>query len=126
MKSLLLSSFLLALGVSARVSYDGAKAMRITVGEDVVPVAQLIADLSLPTWKGAPQGIPKPNSRVDLVVPADKLKDFGERIKEQGISVDTMHEDLGAAIDEEGRMSVYQGMYGVPDDTFACVGGNGG
>jgi hypothetical protein len=111
MKTLLLTPVLLALGATARVSYEGAKAMRIAVGEDVVAVAQLIADLSLPTWKGAPQGIPKPNSRVDLVVPANKVQEFESRAKKEGLSVDTMHEDLGAAIDEEGRMSIYQGIF---------------
>ena len=108
MKTLLLTPVLLALGATARVSYAGAKAMRISVGEDVVLVAQLIADLGLPTWKGAPQGIPKPNSRVDLVVPADKMGEFESRVQKSGLDVDTMHEDLGLAIEEEGRMSVYE------------------
>ncbi len=101
------SALLLTLGSAAKVSYDGAKAMRIAVGEDVVPVAQLIADLKLQTWKGAPQGIPKPNTFVDLVVPADKVAAFHE--KTASMTIETMHEDLGAAIDAEGGMSAYAG-----------------
>jgi hypothetical protein len=70
------SSLFASLGAAAKVSYEGAKAMHVAVGEDVTVVADLISSLSLPTWKGAPQGIPKPNSHVDLVVPADKIAGF--------------------------------------------------
>jgi hypothetical protein len=112
MKSLLTTTFCSALittlAVAAKVSYEGAKAMRVAVGEDVTAVADLISTLSLPTWKGAPQGIPKPNSHVDLVVPADKVAAFEQLTA--GMTLETMHENLGLAIEEEGRMSVYAGM----------------
>jgi hypothetical protein len=72
-------SLLLALGISTgistRINYDGAKAMRIFVGKDVTPVMNVIKSLSLPIWKGlSADGIPNPNSLVDLVVPADKAE----------------------------------------------------
>jgi hypothetical protein len=101
-------SLFASLVAAARVSYEGAKAMRVAVGEDVTIVANLISSLSLPTWKGAPQGIPKPNSHVDLVVPAAKIAAFEQRTA--GMTLETMHEDLGMAIEEEGRMAKYAGM----------------
>jgi hypothetical protein len=51
----------------AKVSYDGAQAVRIPVGEDVTPLMSLIQQLSLPVWKGVANGVPVPNSHVDLV-----------------------------------------------------------
>lgn len=81
--------------------------MRVAVGEDVTAVADLISTLSLPTWKGAPQGIPKPNSHVDLVVPADKVTAF-EKLT-VSMALETLHEDLGLAIEKEGRMATYAG-----------------
>jgi hypothetical protein len=97
-----------ALGVAAKANYDGAKAMRIAVAEDITIVADLISILSLPTWKGAPQGIPKPNSFVDVVVPADKTTAFEKLTTD--MTLETLHEDLGLAIAEEGKMAVYAGM----------------
>jgi hypothetical protein len=112
MKSLLTTSvrftLFASLAAAAKVSYEGAKAMRVAVGEDVTVVADLISTLSLPTWKGAPQGIPKPNSNVDLVVLADKIAAFEQLTA--GMTLETMHEDLGLAIEEEGRMAEYTGM----------------
>jgi hypothetical protein len=59
MKSLLVISLhfalFMSLAAAAKVSYEGAKAMRVAVGEDITVVADLISSLSLPTWKGAPQ-----------------------------------------------------------------------
>lgn len=81
--------------------------MRVAVGEDVTVVAHLISALSLPTWKGAPHGIPRPNSSVDLVVPADKIAAFEQLTA--GMTLEAMHEDLGMAIEEKGRMAEYTG-----------------
>ncbi|CAG8973226.1 hypothetical protein HYALB_00006395 [Hymenoscyphus albidus] len=87
-------------GVLATVSYDGAKAIRIPVGEDVIPVMKIIDQLQLPVWKGVgADGVPKANSNVDLVVPAEKAEEFGSMIN--GINIEVMHEDLGASIAEE-------------------------
>lgn len=41
-----------AVVLSEKVSYAGAKAMRIAVGEDVTPLLDVITELDLPTWKG--------------------------------------------------------------------------
>ncbi|KAH7321986.1 hypothetical protein BKA65DRAFT_91804 [Rhexocercosporidium sp. MPI-PUGE-AT-0058] len=85
---------------SAKVSYNGAKAFRIPVGEDVTPLMDVIQKLDLPIWKGAPNGVPIPNSHVDLVVPAKNVKEF-QRMTSKMVT-EVMHEDLGAAIDAEG------------------------
>lgn len=85
---------------SAKVSYDGAKAFRIPVGEDVTPLMDIIHKLSLPIWKGAPNGIPLANSHVDLVVPAAKVSDFAKMTA--SMQAEVMHEDLGLAIAAEG------------------------
>lgn len=91
--------------VAVKVSYDGAKAMRIAVGEDVVPLMSIIEKLELPTWKGVKDGVPVANSHVDLVVPADKVEEFKELTK--GMTTEVMHEDLGASIADEGKVSIY-------------------
>jgi carboxypeptidase A4 len=96
-----------AVGTLAKVSYDGAKAMRIPVGEDVTPLLDVIEKLSLPTWKGMAKGVPIPNSHVDLVVPADKVAEFEELTAD--MKTEVMHEDLGLSIAEEGNMGIYAG-----------------
>ncbi|KAH8591552.1 zinc carboxypeptidase [Bisporella sp. PMI_857] len=103
------SALLLALNsaalVAAKVSYDGAKAMRIAVGEDVVPLLDVINELDLPTWKGLSNGVPVANGHVDLVVPADKVAEFEQLTA--NMATEVMHEDLGASIADEGREYVY-------------------
>jgi hypothetical protein len=53
MKSLLAatlcSALFVSLGAAAKVSYEGAKAIRVAVGDDVTVVANLISSLSLPS-----------------------------------------------------------------------------
>lgn len=104
-----LSHLILALGaaseVIAKVSYDGAKAMRVSVGEDVQPIVEVIQQLSLPIWKGTADGIPRPNGHVDLVVPADKVAEFEDLTA--AMTTEVMHEDLGLSIAEEGNMAAY-------------------
>ncbi|KAH9221742.1 hypothetical protein DL95DRAFT_511617 [Leptodontidium sp. 2 PMI_412] len=85
---------------AAKVSYNGAKAFRIPVGEDVTPLMDVIQKLDLPIWKGAPNGVPIANSHVDLVVPAKSVKEFQKMTS--SMVTEVMHEDLGAAIDAEG------------------------
>jgi carboxypeptidase A4 len=111
-------------GILAKVNYDGAKAMRIAVGEDVEPLMNLIQTLSLPVWKGLAQGVPKPNSHVDLVVPADKVDVFARLTAKMNTEV--MHDDLGASIADEGNMDVYAGKNQMtsktaPRRTNMCV-----
>ncbi len=84
---------------AAKVSYDGAKAFRIPVGEDVVPLLEVIQKLELPVWKGAIDGVPLPNTHVDLVVPANKVEEFAELTA--SMTTEVMHEDLGASIAAE-------------------------
>lgn len=94
--------------VVAKVSYEGAKAVRIPTGEDVTPVLEIIEKLSLPTWKGIANGVPVANSNIDLVVPADKVAEFDQMVSE--MTTEVMHEDLGLSIAEEGNMEVYAGQ----------------
>lgn len=107
MKSSFCPLLLLLKGVLAIVSYDGAKAMRIPVGEDVTPILDVIETLRLQTWKGMSHGVPIPNGHVDLVVPADKVAAFDEMTS--SMKTEVMHEDLGLSIAEEGNMAVYVG-----------------
>jgi len=97
----------LSVGAVAKVSYDGAKAIRIPTGEDVTPVLDIIDKLSLPTWKGIANGVPVANSNVDLVVPADKVAEFEQMVS--GMTTEVMHEDLGSSIADEGNMEAYAG-----------------
>jgi hypothetical protein len=99
----------LSVGAVAKVSYDGAKAIRIPTGEDVTPVLDIIDKLSLPTWKGIANGVPVANSNVDLVVPADKVAEFDQMVS--GMTTEVMHEDLGLSIAEEGNMEAYAGEF---------------
>lgn len=107
MKSPFYPLLLLINGVLAKVSYDGAKAMRIPVGEDVTPLLGVIETLGLQTWKGMSNGVPIPNGHIDLVVPADKVAAFDEMTS--SMNTEVMHEDLGLSIAEEGNMAVYAG-----------------
>lgn len=98
--------------VDAKVSYDGSKAMRISVGSDVSAVKSLIDTLALPTWKGVVNGVPQPNGFVDLVVPYEKISAFDKMTS--GMKTEVMHEDLGASIaDESSVMSIYAGKLDI-------------
>jgi hypothetical protein len=86
--------------VLANTKYNGAQAVRVVVGDDVVPLMKIIDKLSLASWKGvAPNGVPKANGNVDLVVPAAKLEEFNALV--DGMEFEVMHEDLGASIAAE-------------------------
>jgi hypothetical protein len=103
----LLSSLAFALtvvtGVLAKTSYDGAQAVRVVVGDDVVPLMKIIDKLSLPSWKGVgPNGVPKANGNVDLVVPAAQVEEFNAMV--DGMEFEVMHEDLGASIAAEAAV----------------------
>lgn len=92
-------------GSLANVSYEGAKAVRVAVGEDVIPLLDVITKLELSTWKGMAEGLPVANGFVDLVVPADKVSVFDELTS--SFTTEIMHEDLGLAIAEESRGPAY-------------------
>lgn len=97
-----------SIATAGKVSYDGAKAIRIPVGEDVTQVMSVIHELDLPVWKGLAQGVPAPNSHVDIVVPASKVAEFEDLTS--SITTEVMHEDLGLSIAEEGIVTPY-GVY---------------
>jgi hypothetical protein len=108
--NLLVSSSLLALSSAAAVQssprklYDGYKVFRLTVGQDVAKVNNIIDKLGLTTWKGHPRA----GAASDIVVPPSQVEAFGAEIT--GMEAITMHEDLGASIAEETTFSAYAGM----------------
>ena len=63
----------------------------------------LIKTLSLSTWNGGP----KPNSEVDIVVPAAVTEQF--EAGTVGLSSSVMHANLGQSIAQEENYPVYQG-----------------
>lgn len=112
--SLLVSGGLLALASAASVpssekkSYDGYKVVRLTVGEHVAKVQNIVDRLGLTTWKGKPRA----NADADIVVPPSLIGAFEAEIA--GMKAVTMHDDLGASIADEASFSVYAGMSPVP------------
>lgn len=109
MKSILLVlpfilSLVSSLIVPRKVNYDGYKVVRLSTGSSLAKVKSLIKDLSLSTWNGGP----KENAEVDIVIPADKVAEFESSTADLAKTV--MHENLGAAIAEEGDYSDYRGM----------------
>lgn len=93
-----------AASVFAQVSYDGAQAVRVVTGDDVIPLMEIIDKLGLASWKGvAPDGTPRANANVDLVVPAEKVVEFTDLV--DGMEFEVLHEDLGASISAEAGES---------------------
>jgi hypothetical protein len=88
-----------------KVSYDGYKVFRVSVGDQVAKVNDVVSSLGLTTWKGAP----KAGAFADIVVPPTKIDAFADRIA--GLDATTMHDDLGASIAEESNFHVYAGVY---------------
>lgn len=106
--SLLFLSGLLALSSATAVqspqkSYDRYKVVRLSVGEDVAKVTNMINRLGLTTWKGNPRA----GAAADIVVPPSQIDAFEAEIA--GMGAITMHENLGASIAEESTFSVYAG-----------------
>ncbi|KAK4153994.1 Metallocarboxypeptidase A [Chaetomidium leptoderma] len=105
--NLLVSSTLLGLSSAAAVqssqrkSYDGYKVFRLTVGEDVAKVNNIIDTLGLTTWKGRPRA----GAAADIVVPPARVNAFEAEIT--GMEAVAMHQDLGASIAEESTFSAY-------------------
>lgn len=109
MKLLVLASLVLglvsAIVVPRKANYDGYRVVRLQVGDDSSKVKNIIQQLSLSTWNGAP----KDNSEVDVVVPADKFSEFESSTA--GLNSSIMHEDLGASIAKETDYQAYVGQW---------------
>jgi hypothetical protein len=88
----------------AKVCYDGYKVFRVSVGEDVARVHDVISHLGLTTWKGSPSS----GVFADIVVPPAQLAAFTKEVA--GLDVSIMHEDLGASIAEESAFHAYASM----------------
>jgi hypothetical protein len=88
---------------SGRRSYEGYKVYRLSVGQEVDKVADIIERLGLTTWKGAPRA----GAVSDIVVPPSQIEAFLAEIS--GMEVVTMHEDLGLSIEDEASFRVYEG-----------------
>ncbi|KAL2152219.1 hypothetical protein VTH82DRAFT_5403 [Thermothelomyces myriococcoides] len=105
--NLLASSTLLALASAVAVrspqwkSYDGYKVVRLTVGEDVAKVSDIISRLGLETWKGKVRA----GAVADVVIPPSKISAFVNETA--GMEAVTMHEDLGASIAAESTFHTY-------------------
>ncbi|KAM7200875.1 zinc carboxypeptidase [Naviculisporaceae sp. PSN 640] len=82
-------------------SYKGYKVFRVAVGTDASKVSGIVNKLGLTTWKGAPRA----GTFADIVVPPTEVATFETEVS--GMDVITMHEDLGASIDEESTFQTY-------------------
>lgn len=104
----------------AKVSYDGYKVFRVSVGKDVARVKDVVSGLGLTTWKGAPRA----GAFADVVVPPTQLAGFTKEVA--GLDVRTMHEDLGASIAEESAFHAYAGMLPLSSRLSSCPSGQAG
>ncbi|WEW58670.1 hypothetical protein PRK78_004138 [Emydomyces testavorans] len=112
MKSLLAISALLAAAFAASLpsspslgsEYNGYKVVRIpTAKENHAKVVSLINELKLNTWKFPS----KVGAAADVVVSPAQLSAFEKATA--GLTLETMHEDLGASIDaESATVSAYE------------------
>ncbi|KAH7020770.1 uncharacterized protein B0I36DRAFT_252034 [Microdochium trichocladiopsis] len=89
-----------------KVSYDGFKVVRVPVGMDASKVTDIVSQLGLSTWKGAPQA----GRFADIVVAPEKFDAFTKAT--QGMEVSVMHENLGESIAQESEF---------PDFSVAAV-----
>lgn len=115
MKCFLVASAFVASALAAYLpslgsEYNGYKVFRIpTVKENHARVVDIISDLDLDTWK-FPK---KAGSAADVVVPPKQLSAFEKATA--GLTVEVMHEDLGASIEAESSVvSTYQGTIYSP------------
>lgn len=119
MKSFFLASLVLglvsAIVVPRKANYDGYRVIRLQVGSDASRVENIIQELSLSTWNGAPRD----NSEVDIVVPADKYSEFESSTADLDSSV--MHENLGASIARETNYPVYAGQWSFAVFNVICA-----
>lgn len=107
MKSLALLSAFLASATAAvlqphRVSYDGYKVFRVSVGDNNIGRINDVVDrLNLQTWKPAK----KAGSFADIVVPPSQLDAFSKEALD--LKPVVMHEDLGVSIEAESTFQIY-------------------
>lgn len=107
MKLLVMLTLVVAAG--AKTSYAGHKVFRLTSSSESSHFAQnftsLAQDLALPIWREPDIG----GQFADIQVPPSLLSSFEEGI--QGwAELEVMHEDLGAAIEEEAQYPEYRRM----------------
>ncbi|KAJ9136841.1 Zinc carboxypeptidase [Pleurostoma richardsiae] len=84
-----------------KISYDGYKVVRVPVGTDASKITDIVSELQLKTWKGAPRA----GAFADIVVPPSQAAAFANAIS--GMDAITMHENLGQSIAEESDFTAY-------------------
>jgi len=89
--------------VDRKVSYDGYKVFRLSVGDETAKVNDIVSKLSLKTWKGAPRA----GAAADIVVPPSQVDAFQTAI--DGFHFEMMHEDLGKSMAHESNFHDYAG-----------------
>lgn len=102
----LLSAFLASASAAViqpqRVSYDGYKVYRVSVGKNNIGrINDIIEKLNLQTWKSAK----KAGSFADIVVHPSQLEAFNKETFD--LKPVVMHEDLGVSIAEESAFQPY-------------------
>lgn len=88
---------------SPKVSYDGYKVARVSVGDSPETVKNIISKLDLTTWKDAHGA----GSYADVLVSPSQWSAFEKETS--GLDATIMHEDLGKSIAEESTFTTYAG-----------------
>ena len=102
-----------AAAVDSKVSYDGWKVYRVTVGENKAQLSSVIDKLQLSPWKGKAAT----SNVVDVPVPPAHVKEF--EAATQGYKTFVMHKDLGASIAGEEVFETYACIYPRTDISSA-------
>ena len=97
-----------AAAVDSKVSYDGWKVYRITVGENKAKLSSVLEKFQLNTWKGKVAT----STVVDVPVPPAHVLEF--EAATQGYNSLVMHQDLGASIAGEEVFETYACIYPRP------------
>ncbi|KAF1973766.1 hypothetical protein BU23DRAFT_505937 [Bimuria novae-zelandiae CBS 107.79] len=90
-----------AAAVNGKVSYDGWKVYRVTVGDNKAKLSSVMDKLQLSTWKGKVAT----STVVDVPVPPTHVLEF--EAATQGYNTLVMHDDLGASIAGEEAFETY-------------------
>lgn len=101
---LYLLAFVYGAAIPGKVSYNNYKVIRVGVEDSLAKVNDLLRELSLSTWNGAP----KADGHVDVVVPGFQLKAF--KGSTANMETQVMHENLGASIAKETDYKKYIGI----------------
>ena len=94
-----------AAAVNNKITYDGWKVYRVTVGDNKAKLSSVMDKLQLNTWKGKVAS----SSVVDVPVPPAHVLEF--EAATQGLNTLVMHEDLGASIAGEEVFETYACNY---------------